>query len=108
MSESALAAAEELRVLTDYARLVQKGLIHLPEEDARKAVELFEQRSALLRERMKPAPYLLVVHHERDTPENRACAEKLLHEKGVKVIRHQTAFNINEDRIALRSDGYAP
>ncbi len=47
------AAAEELKFITEYARLMTKGIVHLPEEDARKAVEMFETRSALLRERMR-------------------------------------------------------
>lgn len=100
-------AAAELGFLTEYAALMTKGLVHLPEEDARKAVELFEQRSALLRERIKPASQLLIVHHDHDTPENRAAAEKALHERGVTEVRHQVALNITDDRVMLRSDGYA-
>ncbi len=52
MTPDAMAAAEELRVLTDYARHMQQGIVHLPEEYARAAVELFEQRSSVLRERI--------------------------------------------------------
>lgn len=57
---------------------------------------------------MKRMRQLLVVHHDDDTRENRETAEKLLRDRGVVVIRHMTAFNINENRVMLRSDGYGP
>lgn len=52
MTRDAIAAAEELRTLNDLAKLQIKGFIHLPEQDASRAVELFEQRSKLLRDRI--------------------------------------------------------
>ena len=53
MTPEAQRDAEELQVLTAYARAMQKGIIHLPEEDARRAVEIFELCSELLRQRIE-------------------------------------------------------
>lgn len=54
----------------------------------------------------EPKPEMLVVHHDDDTPENRAAAEKALKERGVTEVRHTTAYDIFSDRHPLRSDGY--
>lgn len=59
---------------------------------------------------LNPDDYeLLIVHHEDDSPEARAAAEKALLAAGVVTpIRHMTAFDVINELTPLRSDGYAP
>jgi hypothetical protein len=59
-----------------------------------------------LNRQAEPTRELLVVHHDDDTPENRAAAEKSLQERGVECVRHTTAFSIIDEKTPLRSDGF--
>jgi hypothetical protein len=54
----------------------------------------------------EPPREQLVVHHDEDSPANRAAAEKALRERGVQDIRHVTALDIIENKVRLRSDGF--